>query len=224
KKFTVKELVDQLRANWAAGGDMESGEWMRNACLNKAAKYGNDRDSVDLLAAKVMKHACDCLKEHRGIFKGGFLPQPFTFLWLVDHGRRTGASADGRRARENLAYSLSPHQGRDVNGLTAMLNSLSKLPHHMAAGGPSAIIEVDPVLFDDKNIDAMVSLVKAAFDKGVPQAQFNVITEDVLMDAMKHPELHPNLMVRVSGFSQRFVLLDKAMQEHIIARTKHKRT
>nr|MDO8087867.1 pyruvate formate lyase family protein [Candidatus Sigynarchaeum springense] len=222
QKFTLKELVDQLRANWAPGGDLESGEWMRTMCLNKAVKYGNDHDSVDLLAARVMKHACDCLKEQRGIFKGGFLPQPFTFLWLVDHGRRTGASADGRRARENLAYSLSPHQGRDMNGLTAMLNSLSKLPHRMAAGGPSAIIEVDPVLFEDKNMDAMVSLVKIAFDKGVPQAQFNVITEEVLIDAMNHPELHPNLMVRVSGFSQRFVLLDKAMQEHIIARTKHK--
>ncbi|NMC08264.1 MAG: hypothetical protein GYA24_23865 [Candidatus Lokiarchaeota archaeon] len=223
KKFTIRELIGQLRANWALDGDAEAGEWIRTACANKAAKYGNDRDSVDDLAARVMQHACDCLKQQRGIFKGGFLPQPFTFLWLVDHGRRTGASADGRRARENLAYSLSPHQGRDMNGLTAMLNSLAKLPHRMAAGGPSAIIEIDPVLFEEKNMDAVVALVRAAFDKGVSQAQFNVIGEEVLVDAMKHPELHPNLMVRVSGFSQRFVLLDKAMQEHIIARTKHKR-
>ncbi len=224
KKFSMKELVDQLRSNWASNGDLDSGDWFRTACLNRPAKYGNDRDTVDMLAARVMKHACDCLKEQRGIFKGGFLPQPFTFLWLVDHGRRTGASADGRRARENLAYSLSPHQGRDMNGLTAMLNSLSKLPHRMAAGGPSAIIEVDPTLFDGKNMDLMVPLVKAAFDKGVPQMQFNVIDEKTLVDAIQHPELHPNLMVRVSGFSQRFVLLDKAIQEHIIARTKHKQT
>nr|MDO8110472.1 pyruvate formate lyase family protein [Candidatus Sigynarchaeota archaeon] len=222
KRFTLVELIDQLRSNWASNNDLSSGELVRMACANKAAKYGNDQDSVDQLAARVMKHACDCLMEQRGIFKGGFLPQPFTFLWLIDHGRRTGASADGRRARDNLAYSLSPHQGRDMNGLTAMLNSLAKLPHKMAAGGPSAIIEVDPVLFNAKNMDLMVSLVKTAFDKGVPQMQFNVIDEKTLIDAMQHPELHQNLMVRVSGFSQRFVVLDKALQEHIIARTKHK--
>ncbi len=222
KQFTMNELVNQLRSDWSSGMDTGTGEWIRTACINKAAKYGNDQDSVDMLAARVMRHACDCLQRQRGVFKGGFLPQPFTFLWLVDHGRRTGASADGRHARENLAYSLSPHQGRDMNGLTAMLNSLAKLPHELAAGGPSAIIEVDPVLFDEKNMGSLVSLVKAAFDKGVGQMQFNVIDEQTLLDAKEHPEKHPNLTVRVSGFSQRFVLLGKDIQDHIIARTKHK--
>ncbi|MFX0098517.1 MAG: pyruvate formate lyase family protein [Candidatus Hodarchaeota archaeon] len=224
KKFTLEQLAEQLRSNWEADGDAVAGDMMRNTCLNRPVKYGNDRDSVDELAARVMEHACKHLKKQKGIFKGGFLPQPFTFLWLVEEGRKTAASADGRRARENLAYSLSPHQGRDINGLTAMINSLGKLPHELAAGGPSAIIEVDPALFSEENMDNMVVVMQSAIEKRIGQMQFNVVDEATLVNAQEHPEKYPNLMVRVSGFSQRFVLLDKDIQDHIIARTKHARS
>jgi formate C-acetyltransferase len=200
-----------------------SDEFDHQQFLNRSSKYGNDRNRVDNYAVMVMEHYCTYLKGKRSDLGGKFYAQPFTFLWLVDAGQRTAASPDGRRSGENLAYSLSPMQGRDINGLTAMLNSLSKMPYLLAPGGSSAIIEVDPQLFEEKNIDLMVSILQTAIGKGVAQMQFNVITEDTLKEAQNNPELHQNLSVRVSGFSQRFCLLDKKIQDHIIARTKHKK-
>jgi formate C-acetyltransferase len=210
----MAQLLVQLHNNF-------SDEIIHQMCIHRAPKYGNDDPLVDEYAARILHHFCDYLRTQRGIFKGGFFPQPFTFLWLIEAGERTAATPDGRHKGDNLAYSLSPMQGRDFTGLTAMLNSLAKLPHHKAAGGPSAIIEVDPELFTSKNMDTMVSIVQSAIEKGVGQMQFNVINATTLQTAQAHPDQYAQLAVRVSGFSQRFCLLDKKLQDHIIARTKH---
>ncbi len=142
---------------------------------------------------------------------------------MIEAGEKTAAPPDGRRIGENLAYSLSPMQGRDFKGLSALINSLAKLPHHMAAGSTSAIIEVDPILFKDTNIEWMTALMQTAIAKGVGQIQFNVVNEETLRKAQLEPNEYRNLSVRVSGFSQRFCLLDKKLQDHIIARTKHRK-
>ena len=91
----------------------------------------------------------------------------------------------------------------------------------MAAGGPSAIIEVEPVLFKN-HLEKMVAIVQTAVEKGVGQMQFNVVDEETLQNAQQEPLNYQYLTVRVSGYSQRFVLLTKDLQNHIIARTKHK--
>jgi formate C-acetyltransferase len=152
-----------------------------------------------------------------------FFAQPFTFLWLVESGEKTAATPDGRRNGENLAYSISPMQGRDSKGLTAVFNSIAKLPAHLAPGCTSAIIEIDPILFDDRNFPQIVTMLKTAFEKGVGQVQFNVVNAETLIKAKREPDKYRNLEVRVSGFSQRFCLLDEKLQDHIIARTKHRK-
>jgi len=141
---------------------------------------------------------------------------------MIEHGEKTGASADGRRNGEILAYSMSPMQGRDFNGFTALINSISKMPTKRTSASTSAIVEVDPCLFTDKNIPQFADIMLVAAEKGISNVQFNVVDRDVLIDAQKHPELHKNLAVRVSGFSQKFNLLNKDLQNHIICRTKHK--
>lgn len=151
-----------------------------------------------------------------------FHAQPFTFLWMVDHGGTTAATPDGRHKGEILAYSVSPMQGRDFNGFTSLMNSLSKLPTTKTPGTTSAIVEVDPNLFTDRNIDYFVDILLSAAKKGLCNVQFNTVDADTLIDAQKHPDKYKNLAVRVSGFSQKFYLLDKTMQDHIIRRTKHK--
>ena len=150
-----------------------------------------------------------------------FHAQPFTFLWMIDHGIRTAASPDGRKRGEVIAYSVSPMQGRDFNGLTAVFNSISKFPTKRTPGTTSAIIEVDPKLFNDDNIEILTDILIAAGKKGLSNVQFNTIDAEMLMDAQKHPEKYNNLAVRVSGFSQKFNLLSTALQNHIIGRTKH---
>ena len=112
-------------------------------------------------------------------------------------------------------------QGRDFNGLTAVLNSIAKFPTKRTPGTTSAIVEVDPKLFTDRNLDMITDILIGASVQGLSNVQFNVVDAETLIDAQKHPEHYNNLAVRVSGFSQRFNLLSREMQDHIIGRTKH---
>lgn len=215
KIYTLEEIIYQLINDFPD-------ETVRLDLINKAPKFGNDIDEVDSLAAEIMSFACDWLDELSKKYGYSFHAQPFTFLWMVDHGRLTAATPDGRHKGEIMAYSVSPMQGRDFNGFTSLINSISSLPTVKAPGTTSAIVEVDPQLFTDKNIGSFADILLAAAGKGLCNVQFNVVDAETLIDAQKHPDKYRNLAVRVSGFSQKFYLLDKTMQDHIISRTKHK--
>lgn len=214
KKYTLEELKEILAKDFPD-------ESVRMDFINKASKFGNDVDEVDQIAVEIVDHACDTLEKLEKKYNRSFHAQPFTYLWMIDHGKASAASPDGRRKGEPIAYSVSPMQGRDFNGLTAVLNSIAKFPTKRTAGTTSAIVEVDPKLFTDRNIDVLTDVLIAASKKGLSNVQFNTIDADTLIDAKKHPEKYNNLAVRVSGFSQKFNLLDPDLQEHIIGRTKH---
>ena len=214
KKYTLAELKDILLNDYPE-------ETVRLEFINKAAKYGNDIDSVDFIAADIINTSCDYLELLEEKYGLSFHAQPFTFLWMVDQGRESAASPDGRRRGEIIAYSVSPMQGRDLNGLTALLNSIAKLPTKRTPGTTSAIVEVDPKLFTDRNIPMLTDILVASSSKGVANIQFNTIDADTLIAAQKSPEKYNNLAVRVSGFSQKFNLLTPELQNHIIGRTKH---
>lgn len=215
KKYTLSELKDILVKDFPD-------EAVRQEFINKAPKFGNDIDEVDSIAVDLVTHACDELEKLSEKYELPFHPQPFTYLWMIEHGQTSIASPDGRRKGEPIAYSVSPMQGRDFNGLTAVLNSIAKFPTTRTPGTTSAIVEVDPKLFTDKNIGALTDILIAASQKGLSNVQFNTVDADTLMDARKHPEKYNNLAVRVSGFSQKFNLLSPEIQDHIIGRTKHK--
>ena len=214
QRYTLKELKAMLEADFPD-------EAVRQEFIHKAPKYGNDIDQVDEIAAKLLNDACDVLDALSDKHGLSFHAQPFTYLWMVEHGRESAASPDGRRAGDPLAYSCSAMQGRDFSGLTALLNSLSKLPTKRTPGTTSAIVEVDPKLFCDRNMEALTDIFIAASRQGLSNVQFNITDADTLLDAQKHPERYLNLAVRVSGFSHKFVLLAPHLQEHIIGRTKH---
>lgn len=214
KKYTIDELRQILIYDYPD-------EAVRLEFVNKAPKYGNDIDEVDGIAADIMDRACDMLDVLSEKYGLSFHAQPFTYLWMIDHGIHSAASPDGRRRGEPIAYSCSSMQGRDFNGLTALLNSIAKLPAKKAPGTTSSIVEVDPKLFCDRNIDALTDIFIGASKKGLCNVQFNVVDADTLIDAQKYPEHYNNLAVRVSGFSQKFNLLSPELQNHIIGRTKH---
>ncbi len=214
KKYSLKELIDILDSNF-------SDEAIRLEFVNKAPKFGNDIDSVDAIAVAVTNFACDCLEQCSRRYGLSFHAQPFTYLWMIDEGSFCAASPDGRRSGEIIAYSVSPMQGRDFNGLTALLNSLAKLPTTRTPGTTSAIVEIDPVLFSDVHMETLTDIFIAASQQGLCNVQFNTVDADTLREAQKNPEKHKNLAVRVSGFSQKFNLIDKQLQDHIICRTKH---
>ena len=214
KKYTLQELKDILEQDFP-------NEAVRLELINKAAKFGNDIDCVDSIAVDLIHTACDALDVLSETYGLSFHAQPFTFWWMVDRGQKTAATPDGRHRGEIIAYSVSPMQGRDFNGLTALLNSISKLPTTRTPGTTSAIVEIDPKLFTDRNISMLTQILFAAAANGLENVQFNTIDADTLIDAKKHPEKYNNLAVRVSGFSQKFNLLSEDLQDHIIGRTKH---
>jgi formate C-acetyltransferase len=154
---------------------------------------------------------------------GRYFVHLFSFLFNLHFGRSLGATPDGRLAGEPVAYSLSAQQGRDRKGVTALLCSLSALPHDQAGGASAAIIELDPKVVDGpRGRKRLVTLIQGALRMGVGQMQWNVVTAERLRQAQEDPERYGNIAVRVAGFSQMFRLVPRDLQDHIIARTKHR--
>jgi formate C-acetyltransferase len=217
KKVSREELLQALKVNF------EGYEPLRQLLLTGAPKYGNDIDEVDRIAAWVTNYFIDLMDRFRSSMNGRFFVHLFSFLQNVCFGGLLGATPDGRKAGEPIAYSLSAQQGRDDEGVTALMNTLAKLPHRRAAGGSAAIIDLDPKLVAGENgVERFSQLVRAAIRMGVGQMQFNVVTAERLRQAQENPEQYGNIPVRVAGYSQMFKLLDRGLQEHVIARTKHK--
>ncbi len=211
------EMLEALRS------DFEGREGLRLYLRNRIPKYGNDDPLPDGYASDLTRQYCEVLGRYRTPSGGGYHVHLFTYTLMLPMGQATGASPDGRSAGEPLAYSVSPVQGRDLEGLTAVINSLSRIPHHLVAASSSAILEAHPSLFEGAGKQSFTDLLIASVNLGVGQLQFNVVSADALRAAQQDPERYGSLCVRVSGFSQQFCLLDRAMQDHIIARTKHVR-
>ena len=216
KVVAAEDLLEALRA------DFEGYEALRQRLLSGAPNYGNDCEEVDVVAAEVAHHFIDLMDRARSPLGGRYFVHLFSFLCNLDFGKGTGATPDGRRAGEPLAYSLSAHQGRDQEGVTAMLNSLARIPHHRAAGASAAIVDLDPKLVAGKaGLDRLVQIIQTAVRMRVGQLQFNVVTAERLRLAQEDPERFGNIPVRVAGYSQKFNLLTSELQDHVIARTKH---
>jgi formate C-acetyltransferase len=212
-----EDLLIALRCNF------EGYEPLRQMLLQRAPKYGNDNPEVDDLARQIDEHFIALMDPMRSPLNGRYVVHLFSFRCNLDFGKAVGATPDGRRAEEPLAYSLSAQQGRDEKGITAMLNSLAQMPHHRAAGASAAIVEIDPALVEgEAGVQRMADLITSAIAMGVGQLQWNVTTVERLKQAQADPEKYGNIVVRVAGYSQMFKLIDKELQDHIIARTKHR--
>ena len=216
KRITAGELLEALRA------DFEGFEPLRQMLLTRSPKYGNGVEEVDRVAAWVDERFIDLMDGFRTPLGGRYVVHLFSFRCNIEFGRATGAGPDGRKARTPIAYSLSAQQGRDRQGVTAMMQSLSRLPHARAAGATAAIVDIDPkVVQGPHGADLLAKIIRGAMDMGVGQLQFNVVTADRLRQAQEDPERYGNLVVRVAGYSQRFNLLTPDLQELVISRTKH---
>jgi formate C-acetyltransferase len=218
KRVAPGDLLTALQADFAGH------ESLRQILQKEAPKYGNDVIEVDELARRVDEQFIDLMDTMHSPLGGRYFVHLFSFYCNIHFGKSLGATPDGRRAGEPIAYSLSAQQGRDEQGATAMLNTLARLPHHRAAGASAAIIDLDPKLVEGSaGRQRLVALIRAAITLGVGQLQWNVVTAERLRQAQQDPERFGNLPVRVAGFSQKFKLVDHDLQEHIIARTKHRR-
>jgi formate C-acetyltransferase len=218
KKIKPETLLESLKNNF------KGAETLRRMLLENAPKYGNDVPEVDSIAKEIDEHFIRFMDKFRSPLGGRYFVHLFSFLDNISFGKATGATPDGRFSGAPLAYSLSAQQGRDEKGITAMLKSLSKLPHDMAAGASASIVEVSPKMFEGGDgVKRMANIIKTLLAMRVGQLQFNVVTADRLKLAQKEPDKYGNISVRVAGFSQMFKLIDKELQDHIISRTKHEK-
>jgi formate C-acetyltransferase len=133
-----------------------------------------------------------------------------------------GATADGRKAQEPLSEGVSPVQGADRKGPTAVIKSVSKIDH-IRTGGTLLNQKFAPELLeDDVGLDKLASLIRTYFRLDGHHIQFNVVNAETLREAQKHPEKYGDLLVRVAGYSDYFVNLSTELQNEIIKRTEHK--
>ncbi|MEO5367740.1 MAG: hypothetical protein H7831_15550 [Magnetococcus sp. WYHC-3] len=210
------ELLAALRNNF------QGQESLRQMLLTRAPKYGTDKPEVDDIARRICEHFIALMDRMESPLRGRYFVHLFSFLCNIQFGKSVGATPDGRRAGEPLAYSLSANQGRDLHGVTAMLNSLARMPHDKAAGASAAIVELNPELVKGAaGVRVLTQLIETAMKMRIGQLQWNVTTVERLRQAQQDPEHYGNIAVRVAGFSQMFKLINPELQEHIIARTKH---
>jgi formate C-acetyltransferase len=214
RKLGMEELLKAIDCNF------EGYEEIQQVLINHAPKYGNDDDYVDLIARDVARYYCDRLRDFKNAagapFSGAFIPVSSN----VPLGRKVWATPDGRKAFQPLAEGVSPGQGRDKKGPTAVFNSVSKLDHESAPIGILLNQKINPdVLKGKEGTQKLTSLVKTFFQKKGQHVQFNVVSSELLRKAQQNPEMFPNLIVRVAGYSAFFNDLDKAVQDDIISRT-----
>ena len=207
----------------ALAADFVGFEDLRYKLIYETPKYGNDDDYADELAVKVFDIFFDAV-DGRPNFRGG--KHHIMMLPTTSHvyfGSVTGATPDGRKAWQPLSEGISPFQGADIKGPTAVVKSASKIDH-LQTGGTLLNQKFTPqLLADEKGIESIAKLIRGYFRLNGHHIQFNVVTADTLREAQKHPEKFRDLIVRVAGYSDYFNDLSEALQDEIIRRTEQEK-
>ncbi|WXG42164.1 MAG: pyruvate formate lyase family protein [Candidatus Freyarchaeum deiterrae] len=215
KTATMGEVIDALETNFRG----KKGERLRQILINKAPKYGNDDDYADLIAREIAETFCNMVMSKKAWRGGPYRASFFSYGLHVLDGNLLGATPNGRKAGEPTSNSLSPSNGMENNGPTAVLKSCSKIDHTKIANGCSLNIKMLPALLrDEERRQKLASLIRAYFKLGGSQVQFNIVDSQTLRDAQKNPEKYRDLVVRVSGYCAYFTDLGKPIQDDIIAR------
>lgn len=215
-RFTLEQLRKILAANF------EGYETERQQLMRGVPKYGNDDDRVDGIAVRFVNDYAGFFDDYRTPQGGRYwtlLGSNVSNIWA---GKLIGASIDGRLSGTPISDAASPFFGRDQRGPTATIRSVSKIPYGLCLGGNVVNLKLDPAsIKGPEGLRCLAFLIRTCFDLGGSELQFNTTDRKMLEDAVRHPERHENLVVRVSGFSANFIWLDPAVQKDILARTEH---
>ncbi len=215
QNLTMEELLTAMRT------DFEGNERVRQMLLHKTPRYGNDDDRADALMREGFEIFYDAVNGRPNTKGGVYRIQMLPTTCHVYFGSVTGASADGRRAWTPLSEGISPVQGADRAGPTAVLRSAAKMDH-VRTGGTLLNQKFTPALVEgEKGLETLTRLVRSYFTMGGHHIQFNVVDAETLRAAQQQPDLHRDLIVRVAGYSDYFCDLGKALQDEIIERTEH---
>ncbi|MDI7246918.1 MAG: pyruvate formate lyase family protein [Bacillota bacterium] len=210
RKLSLDEFAELLAPDYA------DHEYLRQEIKNRIPKYGNGHAEVDSLAREVAERYCSVVRECRTFNGGRYRPGLYSFYGPVKTmGKVTGATPDGRKAGQVLSLNGAPSHGSIRNGLSGALESMTAVDHSQFDNAAA----VDVQLSQGVPPEVIGYIVEYLSTKGILYVQFSVVSRDELVKAQRTPELYQDLVVRVTGFSARFVSLSKETQDEIINRS-----
>jgi len=217
KRYSLKELLQALKEDW------QENEIMRQHFLN-VPKYGNDVKEVDEMAVGISEHIRELMLNKRNNKGGHFRPSLFQFMGHTYAGPMMGATPDGRKAHEPVAHGNNPMHGRNTQGIAATARSFCNIDYSGFQGG-SFQVELSPSFFNPKEERGVLvdQFAKTFFQMGGVQINLNVVSLETLKEAMKHPEKPEfrSIVVKVTGYSAHFVMMDRKFQEEFIERVNY---
>jgi Pyruvate-formate lyase len=210
KKLTAKQMLTILDSNF-------SGYERERKMMIDCPKYGNDDSYADFMVIDLHKYICKEIS-----LQAPKVGLDTNLAVIINNSQNTtlarwvGASADGRKSGTSMANGNNPSPGADKNGITAMINSILKLPHDNNAGMVQNI-RLSREIFTSER-EKVYYFIKNYFERGGAQAMISVVGKHDLDNAMKNPDEYRDLIVRVGGFSARFVDLPKDVQKEVFER------
>ncbi|MCK5148808.1 glycyl radical protein [bacterium] len=215
KSISMSKLMAALK------NDFSGSEDLRNTLLFNTPRYGNDDDRADDHLRRIFESFFSAVDGRPNTKGGQYRINLLPTTCHVYFGSVIGALPDGRKAGVPLSEGISPVQGADINGPTAVIKSAAKIDH-LRTGGTLLNQKFTPqLLADDAGLDKLVHLIRSYFKMDGHHIQFNVVDAATLRKAQEVPEDYRDLIVRVAGYSDYFIDLSPALQEEVILRTEH---
>ena len=216
ERLSLPEMVAALDHDWVGAE-----EFWRDCCF-RAPKFGNENPEADEMLRRWFTRCNTWIRAQRTFFGGPWGVDIIGWSGSVLLGEQTGATSDGRHAGEALADCAGPAQGRDRQGITAVLNSMLVYPFHEVHGPLALSLRVPATAVQTPEGETkLAALVRSYLERGGQQLQISIASVEEMRAAQQTPEAHRDLIVRVGGFSAYFVELEERFQEDMIRRTEH---
>ena len=216
-----RQSLEMARLLELLDGNFEGHEALRQMLWNRTPRYGNDDAAADAMLALVFEAVHEAIEGRPNTRGGRFHVNYLSTTCHVYFGSKVGATPDGRRATEPLSEGISPVQGTDRAGTTAVIQSAARMDHARTGGTLLNQKFAPAALKTPSDLEKLASIVRTYFALGGHHIQFNVVTAETLREAQAHPEKHRDLIVRVAGYSDYFCDLTRPLQDEIISRTEH---
>lgn len=216
KVLEYKTFCDILQNNWNGTG------LLNLKCRNLLPKYGNNEDESDKIMTEFVKYIADNINKRKNARGGVYRCGLFSIDMYQSFGERTGATPNGRKHGEWFSKNLSPTIGNDKKGVTALINSVTKVDYTDFPNG--AVLDLtlhSSAVKGREGLAAMKGILNTFVKRGGMSLQFNVLNPDTLKEAQKNPELYPNLQVRLCGWNVYFANLSREEQNEFIQMAEH---